>query len=111
MEVRRLQVPDSPSRRFDHGEVLVRQGERSAWLDLVREGAVALTSVLPSGRAVVVGLLGAGDLFGEAALAGSDASPVEARAVGAATVSALPVEGPTRSWRATRRPRWRSSGC
>ena len=58
---------------------------------LVLAGAVRLSAVSASGREVVVGLLGVGDVFGEAALSGV-ASPVEARAVGRADVLALPVE-------------------
>ncbi|HEX9123083.1 MAG TPA: Crp/Fnr family transcriptional regulator [Actinomycetota bacterium] len=93
METRGLQIADSPSRRFAHGEVVLHQGEPSASLYLVRDGAVRLCAVLPSGREVVVGLLGAGDLFGESALAGPEPSPVEARTVGGVEVTALPVAG------------------
>jgi CRP/FNR family cyclic AMP-dependent transcriptional regulator len=60
-------------------------------LYLVTSGAVRLAAVLLSGREVVVGMLGAGDVFGEIALLGGGPSPVEARAVGEAEVAALPV--------------------
>lgn len=92
VEARRPTIADSPSRRLDHGEVIFRQGERSAFLYLVLHGAVRLTSLMPSGRSVVIGLLGPGDLFGEIALAGEHPSPVEARVVGWAEVRALPAQ-------------------
>lgn len=85
-------TPDlaSPTRRFTHGDSVVRQGEVQAALFLVRAGAVRLAAILPAGREVVVAVLGPGDLFGETALLG-EPSPVEARAVGRAEVEALPL--------------------
>jgi CRP/FNR family transcriptional regulator, cyclic AMP receptor protein len=80
----------SPSRRYAHGEVLVLQGEVRECLFLIRSGAVGLAVVLPTGREVVVAVLGPGDLFGEAALL-ERTSPVEARALGPAEVNPLPV--------------------
>jgi CRP/FNR family transcriptional regulator, cyclic AMP receptor protein len=80
----------SPSRLYEHAEAVTRQGEVRDCLFLIRSGAIRLASVLPSGREVVVAVLGPGDLFGEAALLGH-ASPVEARALGSATVQALPL--------------------
>jgi CRP/FNR family cyclic AMP-dependent transcriptional regulator len=79
-----------PSRRFAHGDALVRQGELQSALFLVRVGAVRLAGILPAGREVVVAVLGPGDLFGETALLG-EPSPVEARAIGRAEVEALPI--------------------
>ncbi|HEY7659171.1 MAG TPA: Crp/Fnr family transcriptional regulator [Actinomycetota bacterium] len=81
---------DGVARRFAHGEVIARQGEETSRLLLVTGGAVRLSSVSSPGREVVVGLLGPGDVFGEAALLGHP-SPVDARALGTATVIALPV--------------------
>jgi CRP/FNR family transcriptional regulator len=91
VETRWFLIAPSPDRRFAHGEVVLHQGEASELLYVVRDGAVRLSAVLPSGREVVVGLLGAGDLFGESALAGNQPSPVEARTVGGLVVTALPV--------------------
>ena len=79
-----LEAAGAP-RRYEHGDVVVRQGETVTCLRLVTGGAVRLSAVAPSGREVVVGLLGPGDVFGELALLGGGASPVEARAVGDAT--------------------------
>jgi CRP/FNR family transcriptional regulator, cyclic AMP receptor protein len=81
---------DGVTRRLPHGGVIARQGDAAMSLFLVVAGAVRLSSVTTSGREVVVGLLCPGDLFGEAALLGGR-SPVDARAVGEATVVALPI--------------------
>ena len=78
------------SRRLPHGDVVVRQGDPTACLFLVTAGVVRLSSVTLTGREIVVGLLGPGDLFGESALLG-EPSPVEARAVGCAQVVTLPL--------------------
>ena len=78
-------------RRFPHGEVITRQGEPVTSLFLVTEGIVRLSAVSGRGREVVVGLLGPGDVFGEAGLLGGT-SPVEARAVGSARVVAMPLD-------------------
>jgi CRP/FNR family transcriptional regulator, cyclic AMP receptor protein len=78
------------TRRLPHGEVVVRQGDAVSSLFLVTAGAVRLSSVTAVGREVVVGLLCAGDLFGESALLG-DPSPVRAQAVGSTIVLALPI--------------------
>jgi CRP-like cAMP-binding protein len=51
---------------------------------------VRLSSVTLTGREIVVGLLGPGDLFGESALL-AEPSPVEARVVGRADVVTLPL--------------------
>ena len=78
------------TRRFPHGEVIARQGDTGSSLYLVTSGAVRLSSVTVAGREVVVGILSAGEVFGEAALLGGP-SPVGARAVGEACVLALPL--------------------
>ncbi len=78
------------TRRFPHGEVVTRQGDSGTALFLVTSGAVRLSSVTVAGREVVVGILSAGEVFGEAALLGGP-SPVGARAVGETYVLALPL--------------------
>lgn len=83
-------IEDRVARRFAHGEVVVHQGDASASLFLVTDGAVRLSSVTASGREVVVALLRPGDVFGESALLGYP-SPVDARAVGVTTLVAVPL--------------------
>jgi CRP/FNR family transcriptional regulator, cyclic AMP receptor protein len=94
MSVPRATVPDvetsltaaaSLPRRFDDGTAIVRQGDPCGSLFLVTRGLVRLSSVLPSGREVVLALMEPGELFGEAALLG-EPSPFEARALGTAVV-------------------------
>jgi CRP/FNR family cyclic AMP-dependent transcriptional regulator len=84
------QTEGGVTRRIPHGVVIVRQGEAVTCLFLVTAGAVRLSSVTASGREVVVGLLGGGDLFGVSALLG-DPSQVRAQAVGPTIVLALPI--------------------
>jgi CRP-like cAMP-binding protein len=79
-----LQAAGAP-RRYEHGDIVVRQGETVTCLRLVTGGVIRLSTVAPSGREVVVGLLAAGDVFGELALLGGGPSPVEARAIGDST--------------------------
>jgi CRP/FNR family cyclic AMP-dependent transcriptional regulator len=84
---------DSTPRRFDHGEVITRQGDPVSSLSLVASGVVRLSAVTPEGREVVIGLLGVGQVFGEAALLDDGAerdSLVEARVVGSATIVQIP---------------------
>ena len=78
-------------RRFDDRTPIVRQGEPGRSLFLVTHGLVRISSVMPSGRQVVLALIEPGEVFGEAALL-RDPSPVEARAVSFATVVPIDVE-------------------
>lgn len=82
---------DGSPRRFPHGAAIVRQGDPVASVFVVLDGAVRLSSVLPTGREVVVGLLGPGDVFGEVALL-DDPSPVDARAVGETRLAVLTAD-------------------
>jgi CRP/FNR family transcriptional regulator len=85
---------DSTPRRFGHGEVITRQGDPVSALSLVASGVVRLSAVTRAGREIVVGLLGPGQVFGEAALLPDGArlgSLVEARAVGSATIVEIPA--------------------
>jgi CRP/FNR family cyclic AMP-dependent transcriptional regulator len=91
VETRAVELADSPSKRFAHGRPILLQGQTVSCLYLVTSGAVRLAAVLLSGREVVVGLLGTGDVFGEIALLGGGPSPVEARAFGQAEIAILPV--------------------
>jgi len=85
-----LAAAASLPRRFDDRTPIVRQGEPSRSLYFVTRGLVRISSVLPTGRQVVVALIEPGEVFGEAALLG-EPSPVEARAVSFATVVPIDV--------------------
>lgn len=89
-------------RRVWNGTTLVRQGEPTAFVYIVIRGAVRLSAVLLSGREVVLGIVGGGDIFGEAALLEDPTSPVDARAV--ATTDVLPVSLPALEAVFARRP-------
>lgn len=93
--VRRVGVPldriaGGVTRRLPHGEVIIRQGDAADSLYLVLFGAVRLSSVTASGRELVAGILGPGELFGECALLGGP-SPVRAEAIAPTTLLALPI--------------------
>ena len=89
-------------RRVTNGTTLVRQGEPTMAVYVVIRGAVRLSAVLLSGREVVLGILGGGDIFGEAALLDDPTSPVDARAI--ATTDVLPVPVPALEAVFARRP-------
>jgi CRP/FNR family cyclic AMP-dependent transcriptional regulator len=84
-----LAATASLPRRYDDTVPIVRQGEPSSSLFLVNRGLVRISSVLPSGRQVVLALIEPGEVFGESALLG-EPSTVEARAVSFAYV--LPID-------------------
>lgn len=90
METLDRPAADTPPRRFEHGDAILHQGDNVPCLYLLRSGAVRLSTVLPSGREVVLGVLGPGDVFGEQALLGTP-SPVDVRAIGSAQVRPLPL--------------------
>jgi CRP/FNR family transcriptional regulator len=75
-------------RRLPHDAVVARQGEPTSYLYLVERGAIRLSCVTADGREIVVGILGPGDVFGEAALL-EEPSPVDARSIGPATLIAF----------------------
>jgi len=84
-------APAGSPRRLPHDAVIVRQGAHAARLYLLEQGAVRLSRVTVDGREVVVGVLGEGDVFGEAAILGGP-SPVEARTIGPSLVVGFEVE-------------------
>jgi CRP/FNR family cyclic AMP-dependent transcriptional regulator len=98
--VRRVETGSLPRRYYADTPILV-QGDVGTVLFLVTRGLVRLCSVLPSGREVVLALIGPGELFGEAALLG-EPSPFEARPVSWATV--LPIDARALDAVMTRRP-------
>jgi CRP-like cAMP-binding protein len=77
-------------RRFEDGDVIVRQGEPATGLYVVLSGAVMLTAVSPAGREAVLGLLGPPLAFGQASLS-ARAHGATARAVGGCFIMELRV--------------------
>lgn len=56
------------ARSFSRNEVLCSAGDRADALHLVASGRLAVSASLPSGATAMLGVLGAGDYFGELAL-------------------------------------------
>ena len=56
--------------RYQPGETVFAQGDRSADVMYIRQGRVKLTKTSRTGRVAVVAILRAGSFFGESALAG-----------------------------------------
>jgi small-conductance mechanosensitive channel/CRP-like cAMP-binding protein len=61
-------VDGAELQRFTGGEALVRQGERSASLFVIRSGAVRVERTEAGGAATRIASMGAGDFFGEMSL-------------------------------------------
>jgi CRP/FNR family transcriptional regulator len=55
-------------RRVPRGDYLFRQGERSAEIYLIKAGKLKLVQVSPSGREVILDVVGRGEVLGETAL-------------------------------------------
>lgn len=89
-------------RRVTNGTTLVRQGEPTTAVYVVIRGAIRLSAVLLSGREVVLGIVGGGEIFGEVAVLDDPTSPVDARAI--ATTDVLPLPLPALEAVFARRP-------
>jgi CRP/FNR family cyclic AMP-dependent transcriptional regulator len=74
-------------------DVIFSQGDRSDSVLYIQEGAVKLSVLSRGGKEAVVAMLGAGDFFGERALAGH---PVRLEAATAMTVRIIPKRQMTR---------------
>jgi CRP/FNR family cyclic AMP-dependent transcriptional regulator len=77
--------------RFQPGELLLREGERSDHVLLLVHGRVKLTSMAENGYAVVLGIRGPGDLVGE--MAGLDSHPRSATVLALDPVLARVITG------------------
>jgi CRP-like cAMP-binding protein len=79
------------SRRFRTGQALFTEGDRAERVFLIERGWVILTSAAPSGREIVLGLCGRGDVLGE--LSALDGKPRSATAVAVEEVEAIVAPG------------------
>jgi CRP/FNR family transcriptional regulator, cyclic AMP receptor protein len=84
-EVAHVAVP----RRWEHGEVIFREGDRGDTCYLLRSGAVVLTRGHQDGRVVALAELRAGAIFGELAMFRGETRSATAEAIEAATAVAL----------------------
>ncbi|MFP5112290.1 Crp/Fnr family transcriptional regulator [Bacillaceae bacterium C204] len=74
------------SKRFDKGEFIFREGERSETLFVVNEGLIKLTKMSSEGKEQIVRLLFPGDFFGLFSILKNENHYVNAKTVGASTV-------------------------
>jgi CRP/FNR family cyclic AMP-dependent transcriptional regulator len=63
-ELRRIAELAVP-RRYEPGEIIFREGDRSDTCFIVRSGRVRITRIHPGGRRLTLAELGAGEMFGE----------------------------------------------
>lgn len=76
---------------FRRGQALFTEGDRGGRAFVIERGWVMLTSVAPSGREVVLGLRGPGDVIGE--LSALDDAPRSASGVAVGPVDAVVAAG------------------
>ena len=92
--------PSVPAREFgsqattvrcSKGTVLFSQGDRAETLFYVETGRIAMTVTSRQGKEAVLGLLGPGDFFGEASLAGQMVRVATATTLADATIVRIPT--------------------
>jgi CRP/FNR family cyclic AMP-dependent transcriptional regulator len=71
-------------------ETIYAQGDPSDTVLYVQHGSVKLSVLSPTGKEAVVGMLGAGDFFGEGALAGQPVRLATATAMTESTIRVVP---------------------
>jgi len=89
---------DSPATRMSAGQVVdyqanetvYSQGDPSATVLYIQHGSVKLSVLSPVGKEAVVGMLGDGEFFGEAALAGKPVRRDAATAMAASRIRLVP---------------------
>lgn len=78
-------------RRFRRGQALFLEGDRATRVFLIERGWVAVTCTASSGREIMLGLRGRGDIIGE--LSALDGEPRSATALALAEVEAIVAPG------------------
>jgi len=63
-------LPSKKTKEFRTGETIISQGEDCTDVHYIEKGVVKLTLVSDRGKGAVLGILGGGDFFGEACIAG-----------------------------------------
>jgi CRP/FNR family transcriptional regulator, cyclic AMP receptor protein len=71
-------------------DTIFSQGDASGTILYIQRGSVKLSVLSPTGREAVVGVLSAGDFFGEGALAGQPVRLVTATAMSPSTIRVVP---------------------
>jgi CRP/FNR family transcriptional regulator, cyclic AMP receptor protein len=75
---------------YQPAQTIYAQGDRSDTVLYIQDGGVKLSVVSPGGREAVVGVLGAGEFFGEGALAGQPIRLSAATAMIASRIRVIP---------------------
>ncbi len=89
-EARALFQPWFVERRFEAGELLWREGERTGLLVALRSGRVKVYRLLPTGRAVTLFLFGPDDVFGFLPFLDGGAYPAYAQALDEVNADVMP---------------------
>ena len=84
--------PGRAALNFQAGQAIFCQGDAADAVYYIRRGTVKLTAVSKAGREAVVGLLKAGDFFGEGCLVGKPKHMTTARAMGSTSLLVLKRE-------------------
>jgi CRP/FNR family transcriptional regulator, cyclic AMP receptor protein len=79
------------ARRYDAGDVIVRQGARTREVHVLLEGRAAVVRTTPEGREVLLALRGPGDTLGE--LAAFDPAPRLATVTALEPLRSLAIDG------------------
>ena len=82
-------VPGSSALNFKAGQAIFCQGEAAKAVYYIRRGTVTLTTVSKAGREAVVGVLKAGDFFGEGCLVGKRKHVATANAMSSTSLLVL----------------------
>jgi CRP/FNR family cyclic AMP-dependent transcriptional regulator len=86
-------VPGSSALNVRRGQAIFCQGDAAGAVYYVRRGTVKLTAVSKAGREAVIGLLEAGDFFGEGCLVGKRKRVTTARAMSSTSLLILKRKG------------------
>jgi CRP/FNR family transcriptional regulator len=89
-EVRSLFGAWFVERRFEAGQLLWREGERTGLLVALRAGRVKVYRLLPTGRAITLFLFGPDDVFGFLPFLDGGAYPAYAQALDDVTADVMP---------------------
>jgi CRP/FNR family cyclic AMP-dependent transcriptional regulator len=82
-------LPSKKTKEFQAGEIIISQGEDCTDVHYIEKGVVKLTLVSNRGKGAVLGILGEGDFFGEACIAGGTVYSTSAIALVTSTVNII----------------------
>jgi CRP/FNR family transcriptional regulator len=80
----------TPYRQFAAGDVIYRMEDPADALYFIRDGQVKISKFFPSGKEMILAILGQYDIFGELLLGQEQRRPNQAQAIAPTTLIALP---------------------